>query len=254
MVKKITTYSEENDKTYIPIALLKFGKLHHLQDLLNNGILYVSSIQEIRKLKEGESDKDNFRNDPAEGATSHLNTGPAKAQFQNLKSPSGEPLSIDLVNVSFYNKPEFVLGNICSFYGITNENFINNELIAIDPAMKYFGSHFLFIKNFDEFIRRIDVAIEKSIKSTWYYGYVNYFNEDTYSGKLNLFKKRSRYSFQKEFRLYFATKNKTYIKIKLGNISDIATIISSDVLEHLSMTLNLEDKCCDVKFLVPTNK
>lgn len=251
MGKKITTYKEDDDKTYIPVALLKFGKLKHLQDLLNNGTLYVSSIQEIRKLKEGESDRDNFRNDPAEGAIDHYNTGPAKAQFQNLKTPSGEPLSVDLINVSFYNKPEFVLGNICSFYGITNESFINNELIPIDAKMKYFGSHFLFIKNFDEFIRRIDVAIEKSTKTTWYYGYVNYFNEDTYSGKLNLFKKRSRYAFQKEFRLYFETKNKTYIKINLGNLEDIAVIITSDVLEHLNMTLNLEAKSCDVKWLTP---
>lgn len=43
MAKRITTYKEEGDKTYIPVALLKFGKLKHLEDLLNNGTLYVSS-------------------------------------------------------------------------------------------------------------------------------------------------------------------------------------------------------------------
>jgi hypothetical protein len=246
MKKTITVYKEEDDKVHQPLVLLKFGELEHLKELLEKGVIHASSISDIRKTEE---EKENYRNDPAEGALHYLSKGPAQATFSTLKNPEGNPLSIPIINLTYYEKPEFVFGNICSFYGITTDNFSNNELIPVNNKMKDFGCHFIMITNFDEFVRRIDKAIESTNKTNWAYGFLKYFNEDDYEGDLHIFKKRSRYSFQKEFRLHFKTKETSAIKINIGSILDIATILSSDVLEYLKMNLDIKNKTFNVNWL-----
>ena len=241
----------DDETEFKAIILLKYGKLEHLQDLLYNGVIYASSIEKIREKETKESA--DFRNDPLEGIRKYTSVRPTKVTLISVLNKNLAPIEIYPENIKYWETPEKILGNICSFYGITTKDFINNQLIPIDTRMKEFGSHFILIKDFWEFIRRIDKAIEQTTKTTWHYGFVKYFNEEDYKGEIDLFHKRSRYKHQKEFRLYFKTKSNEPFFIKIGNIEDIATIINSEATEHMKMTVNLEQNFCDLKFPIITN-
>lgn len=236
------------DKTnsFQPVVILKYGQLEHLQDLLLNGNIYVNSIEEIRK-HETEKEGD-FRNDPLEGIRNFHSFRPTKIILQSVLNKDKEPIILHPENIKYWEKPEKILGNICSFYGITTKDFINNELIPIDEKMKEFGTHFILIKNFDEFIKRINIAIEQTIRTTWHYGFVKYFNEENHVGEVNLFNKRSRFEYQKEFRLYVAAKTSEPIFIKIGSIEDIATIIHGEATSYFSILADFEKKVCNIKY------
>ncbi len=238
--------TQKEKETFIPILTLKFGQLKHLQDLLRFGNLFVSSIENLRK--DPNNLADDYRTDHAEGASKYVSRGPGTAKLISVKNKDNEPITLPFLNFSYFEKAEYILGNICSFYGITDKCFKDNELIPIDPKMKQFGSHFLIIKNFDEFIRRIDIAIERTTRTSWYYGYVEYFNEDNFDGNLHLFHKRSRFSYQKEFRIYFDTVLKTPMTINIGSIEDIAMILPSNITEHFQATLNLSELNCNLRW------
>ena len=248
MKKQIVTYKEDDDKIIQPVALLKFGELIHLKELMKNGTIYASSISEIRK-KESNNKIENYRNDPFEGSLRYISSGPAKATFTTLKDSDGNPLSVPLINFNYFEKPELLFGNICSFYGITADSFNNGELIPVDERMKTFGSHFMLITNFDEFIKRVDKAIENTTKSNWQYGFVKYLDIKDYNNNTNLFKKRSLFSFQNEFRLHFEINNTSAIKINIGSIEDISIIISSDVLHFLKMNFDMKSKLLNINWL-----
>lgn len=243
--------NSDDEKEFHPVVLLKYGQLEHLQDLLYNGNIYVNSIEEIRK-HETEKEGD-FRNDPLEGIRNFHSFRPVKVTMIPVSNKEKEPIVIHPENIKYWEKPEKILGNICSFYGITTKDFINNELIPIDEKMKEFGTHFILIKNFDEFINRINKAIENSTRTTWYYGFVKYFNEGNHVGEVNLFKKRSRFKYQKEFRLYLESKSDKPLFIKIGNIEDIASIIHADATSHFNIIADFEKNICNIKYPIITD-
>jgi hypothetical protein len=249
MKKTITVHKEDDDVIHHPLILLKFGKLSNLKALLEKGIIHASSISDFRRIKGVKEEKEDFRNDPLEGAIHYLSKGPAQAIFSTLKNPEGNLLSIPIINFTYHEKPKFVFGNICSFYGITTDCFINNELIPVDNNMKSFGSHFIMITNFDEFVKRIDKAMENTYRINWRYGFIKYFNENDYEGNIDEFKKRSRYNFQNEFRLHFKIQETSAVDIEIGSIQDIATIVSSDVLEFLKIKLDIKNKIFNINWL-----
>lgn len=238
------------DKTesFQPVVLLKYGQLEHLQDLLHNGNIYVNSIEEIRK-HETEKEGD-FRNDPLEGIRNFHSFRPTKIILQSVLNKDKEPIILHPENIKYWEKPEKILGNICSFYGITTKDFIDNKLMPIDEKMKEFGTHFILIKNFDEFINRIDKAVGQTIRTTWYYGFVKYFNEENHAGEVNLFNKRSRFEYQKEFRLYVAAKTSEPIFIKIGNLEDIATIVHAEATPYFNIIADFDNKTCNIKYLI----
>lgn len=236
------------DKTesFQPVVLLKYGQLEHLQDLLHNGNIYVNSIEEIRK-HETEKEGD-FRNDPLEGIRNFHSFRPTKIILQSVLNKDKEPIILHPENIKYWETPEKILGNICSFYGITTKDFIDNKLIPIDEKMQEFGTHFILIKNFDEFIKRIDKAVGQTIRTTWYYGFVKYFNEENHVGEINLFNKRSRFEYQKEFRLYVATKKSEPMFIKIGNLEDIATIVHAEATPYFNIIADFDNNTCNIKY------
>jgi len=237
-MKVVRTHVTEGSKKITPVALLKFGELEHLSDLLKNGTVYLSSIEDLRKEEKGESQEKDMRNDAVEGAHKYRSGGPGTAA---TTLPNGKPLSFSFIDIMYYEAPEVILGNICSFYGITTDSFSDNQLLPVDEKMTYFGSHFIFIKDFHEFINRVDKALEK-LKINWFYGYVEYFDEKQYDGEMHLFKKRSRFSFQNEFRIYLRTENISSMKLDIGSIQDIAGIAPSNTISELKMTISTKSE------------
>lgn len=237
--------TENDDETFIPVVLLKFGEHEHLMKFLLDGTLRVSSINDIRKT-ENEKEKDNFRNDSLEGITHYTSVGPTELTLVPI---SGKPsFKLPVQNITYYGQYEEIYGNISSFYGITDKCFHQGLLLPVDKKMKLFGDHFIIIKNFDEFVRRIDIAIENSTRYSWQYGFVKYFDEKNFRGTIDPFKKRNIYSYQKEFRLHFKTGQSKPIFINIGPLYDIAQIFPTTALDNFKMEANFETNFAKISF------
>ena len=215
-------------------SLVKFGKKEHLLDFLIHGKLHFSALQELRKNSD-EDVEEIFRKDSVEGVTQYRSFGPTKILIPI--NPNQESLEVSVQNITYWSSREFILGNICSFYAITTDCFVNNELTPIDQRLNLFGSWFIVIYNFDEFINRLETTI-KEIRTLGFYGNVDYFDEKNFISDLHLFKKRSRYDYQKEFRIYLQNENTTAMDIYLGNLEDIAFIAPVEALKYFKMILN----------------
>lgn len=235
MRKRIEVIKENGDETFIPIVILKFGQYDHLMQLLNEGIIFLNSVNNIRKAEDKE-DKEHFRNDTLEGITQYTSVGPTEL---TLVPQSGDPpIKLPVLNITYYGHYEETFGSICSFYGITDKSFVKDQLLPIDERMKQFGSYFIIIRNFDEFIKRIDTAVEKTTRCAWQYGFVKYFDAKNFSGEINLFKKRSIYSYQKEFRLHFKTEHPQPIFVKAWPMRDIASVYPIEALKFFNVKIN----------------
>jgi hypothetical protein len=216
-------------QSHTPVLLLKFGEEAHLKELLKNGVLYFSSIEELRKIEKDDREEANYRNDALEGAHACRTIGAGTA---STALPDGTPVSFQFLDMFYYEYPEEIFGNICSFYSITTNDFSGNELLPVDERMISFGSHFIFIKNVEEFIRRVAGALEQ-LKIKWKCRGVEYFNEKQFDGEIGLFKKRSGYAFQKEFRILLFSENKSSFKLNIGNMEDIALTAPSHTIGAL---------------------
>jgi len=130
--------------------------------------------------------------------------------------------------------PEIVMGNICSFFGITTEILNNDGTLKIDEEMKKFGSCVILIYNYPKFLKMLHTAIEK-VRIDYYYGLVEYYDESTYSGKLSPYHKRNKYEYQREFRIYLKTELTTSYTLNLGSLKGIAMIGKANDIEKLKI-------------------
>jgi hypothetical protein len=244
--KIINTDVTGSGKKYVLFALLKFGQEQHLRDLLNRGVLYFSSKQTIRGSKKENSD--DFRFDSLEGATVYESHGSGVHILMN--SQTGEKIKVPALKVVFHGKPEIVYGNIISFYGITEKNFVDNKLIPVDNRMKSFGSHFLLIYDIPRFMKRLTTAMDK-IRLNHSKGEVEYFDEDNHKGELHYYHKRSSLSYQNEYRIHLDRQSTSPYLLKVGNLREFAVICHSDTLEHLDIKLNSDNNSLDIRYLKP---
>ena len=231
---------------YTVYALLKFGKENQLRELINKGHLYFSSKQHLRgNLNEN---FDDFRYDSLEGASMYESHNSGADITMHL--PTGD-LSTRALKVVFTGKPVNLPGNISSFYGITDKNLIGDKLNPIDQKMKEFGNHFILIYNYERFIRRVCIALDK-LELHHSLGIVEYFDEYNHKGDLHYFHKKSSLSYQNEYRIDLDRQSTKPFTLKIGNLREFATICHSDTLEYLSFCVNADNNTLNVHFLNPT--
>jgi hypothetical protein len=203
---------------------LKFGKEEHIQDLLENGIVYMNSIEFFRKFEDNGLRGDNF-----EGITQLNNYPSGEFEIKSLNY-NGKYVSLQ-VRESYEN----VLGNIFSLYAVSSFTIPNPLEFKIDKRNMEFGSHCLLVKDNPEFLKRIENGLKKmSLKFT--HGFVDYYDTDKKNGEINLFEKPNEYKFQNEFRFYIQSGSIEAIKIDIGSLKDIAEMHKSeDVIETLML-------------------
>lgn len=223
-MKRILPNPTEIKRTQL-IFLLKFGKLEHLRALQEHGTLYLRPINKLRQ-------EDNHRDDPYEGASRVI--GFKNATIEG-KIPDGPNVKLNALHGTIREAYDVVLGNVCSFYAISSNCFINGEFVPIDQRMEEFGEHCLMITDAERFLTMLEAKI-KEIRGHCLYGMVEYYDEYGYEGKTNLFQKRSRYEYQKEFRIYMPSQNSEEpILLHLGSLKGISGICGSDTIDQLKI-------------------
>ncbi|MES2680097.1 MAG: hypothetical protein V4635_09445 [Bacteroidota bacterium] len=213
-------------------VLVKYGKLDRLISLLETGKLYLSSVETLRA--SGDKKQDNHQIDHLEGATRYFSKGPVDLTLTPTVG-NGIPIKTKALNLTYAVKYDLVPGNICSFYSVTDEDFNSGKFRPIDRKMVEFGSHAIIITNVGEFLQRIEKALPAPNWSGLKYGHVEYFDESDFVGDLDLFKKRSAYSYQQEFRVLIESNQLTPAMLDLGSLHDIAVVVSSDATLKLKL-------------------
>lgn len=196
-----------------PGTLIKFGKLEHLQQLRDEGLLYMNNLMYFRNLGDNE-----HRGDPFEGA-SQVISGPRATMVM----PDGNEVTI-CKNYTFEmlpSEPEKI--NIFCMYALRP---LIDGAFPVDIKNQQLGDHALILLNRDEFIQRIEINL-KSQNIEGSAELIEYV-EDKYTGERGLFRKIDKYSFQYEWRLVCKGGPGRERKIKIGSIQDISVILPVD--------------------------
>jgi hypothetical protein len=108
-------------------------------------------------------------------------------------------------------------------------NIENETLTFAEPdKLESIGNYntIVLITNETEFIHRVTKALSK-INKQFKYGSVNYFSTNNIiHHKINAFQKRDIYSSQNEYRFFIQSQLTEPFIIKIGNITDIAILLS----------------------------
>lgn len=139
---------------------------------------------------------------------------------------------------------------VFSMSAITNLLFARNGAWFFDQKVRKLGDQAILVTNPDEFMRRIDVAIQREQFLQAYpstrgqaSGLVEYINFDKHNGPVGPFRKSKSYGYQKEWRLALIDSReelKTYPDnrfLEVGDIRDITFVDRTEALIKKGFTL-----------------
>lgn len=197
--------------------LIKIGKKDHMQLLLNEGEVYMNSTEFFRTNKNEEI------GDEYEGAKC-IKNGKVGESRENLDFEklfcmwhinNINPVHDSLIHRIEYDKESDSTRMTIDLRKLSN--FTPNE-----------ESYAVVINNVREFNRRFKLACEKN--KLQYHGnkVVKYYDPEKISEETTLtpFWKRNSYDKQQEIRYFIEIANKEALKLYLGPLNDIATIIN----------------------------
>ena len=206
-----------NDKQPICHILIKIGEKDHMQSLLNDGKVYMNSTEFFRTNKNEEI------GDEYEGAMC-IKNGKVSDSRENLDFEklfcmwhinNINPVHDSLIHRIEYDKESDSTRMTIDLRKLSN--FTPNE-----------ESYAVVINNVREFNRRFKLACEKN--KLQYHGnkVVKYYDPEKISEEtiLTPFWKRNSYDKQQEIRYFIEIANKEALKLYLGPLNDIATIIN----------------------------
>ncbi len=206
-----------NDKQPICHILIKIGEKDYMQSLLYEGEVYMNSTEYFRTHENSEI------GDEYEGAM-YIKNGKVGDFRENLDFEklfcmwhinNFNPVHNSLIHKIEYDKERDSTRMTIDLRKLSN--FTPNE-----------ESYAVVINNVREFNRRFKLACEKN--KLQYHGnkVVKYYDPEKISEEttLNPFWKRNSYDKQQEIRYFIEIANKEALKLYLGPLNDIATIIN----------------------------
>ncbi|TFG90779.1 MAG: hypothetical protein E4H16_01145 [Candidatus Atribacteria bacterium] len=206
---KVTDRDSRMDE---PGTLIKFGKLEHLQQLQDEGILYLNHLPYFWNIEDEE-----LRVDPFDCAVQVLR-GPKVTMVM----PNGNEMTVcrDYTMRSEPPEPERI--NIFCMYALRPEV----ETFPVDQRNLRFGDNALVLLDSQQFMDRIASSLEHE-RIAPKAGFVEYVDNE-YIGEMGPFKKLRTFSYQSEWRLVCYDGPGKPREIRIGSIRDISVIISSD--------------------------
>ena len=191
-------------------ALLKFASKEHVDDFVK-GNLYMNTLGYFAHM-EAEQQAD-LRRDSFEGVGA-------------LRQADGAILSME-VDGEF--QPVLRIKGAIKWWppaGIQANVFCMHALLSssepelIDERNFHFGDTFAVVRDGDEFLRRLKVAGEH-LGMGWQL--VEYVDEQKHNGAMGVFRKRSVFSYQSEFRIALKPGLGKPLTVKVGDLSDIVS-------------------------------
>ncbi len=205
------------------VSLIKFGKKEHIEQLYNEGIIYMNTINWFR-----DYEADQVRGDQNEG-TIWIGQPPEISSIR-LKTESKEILLKNTGPIKIANG----IGNVFCTYAITRGE--DQDLIKPDISKDnfQFGDTILLINNCSEFISRITKIVQESeysIKRSP----VRYIDFDQHHGSVEWFDKDKKYSYQNEFRILIQPGLGDLLKLNIGSLKNCSCILTKNDLSKLQI-------------------
>jgi len=193
-----------------PGTLIKFGELEHLEQLQDEGLIYMNILPYFWKIEDEE-----LRGDPFDCAIQAIQRGP----MITMGLPDGKVVKVcnDYTMKIRPLNPEKI--NIYCMYALRPHI---DGVFPVDKRNQRFGGYALLI-NPNEFMQRLELYL-KSNEILANGDLVEYVN-DEHTDKLGPFRKFSRFSYQHEWRLVCHNGSGEPRIIQIGSIQDISVIL-----------------------------
>jgi len=198
------------------IAFFKFNPLIHLEDLRDNGTVYMNTLRYFR-----DQEQNAQKRDPSEG-TKEIKQG------DNFRfTVHGETYEVTNENqhvVQMRISDKNLRGNIYSLTAFTEQMLEHTDTLDLQNAG--LGDHFLWINNPALFMQRVEQAL-KDREINYRIGPVRYYDETTENGKLDVFDKPLQgYQHQNEFRIFADYDKDEALKLKIEPMPEFMHIFN----------------------------
>lgn len=208
--------------------IFKVGRADHIAALLNHGALYLNTVDWFRQ-----ADRNTERFDSMEGATEIdqvmwiklRDDGGNEFEFSRLDHPGHTPKHGVLRSAHVLTHEEGLKGNIFSCTGVVVGE--GRRFKKLDRRFGQFGDAAMLIENPNQFLDRVEAQL-RALGHEYVLGLVDYFDPDSFIGKLNVFKKKSLHSYQQEVRIWVKSDSDQPIRLKVGSLRDIAVAFKLD--------------------------
>lgn len=197
------------------ILLFKFGRRAHLEQFRNAGLLYMSPQVYFSALE-----ADVVRSDPYEGTDVISQSNKSRLI---IDQKNGERIVLgpqELVGAIKLRTGRTPLHNVYCMYGLIDPA----QGMLVDERNFHFGDSFLIVLQTQAFIDRFATAASAA-NFGWKYGFVEYYDVETYGGDTGPFRKPSTFAYQKEFRFAIYPGSSQPITLSLGSVVDITSNI-----------------------------
>jgi hypothetical protein len=187
--------------------LFKFGMREHI-DALIRGELYMKPLSYFQG-----NEGDMARSDPNEGQAWWVQSSSATL---SIRGDHGFVPIGGLKGPMAFSNPADLNTNVFCMYALKKSETSD----FVDAQNLEFGDTFVcFIKS-GELLKRISVAAQKTDHRLGH-GFVEYIDEENHNGKMGLFRKRSVFSYQNEFRFALFPGTGVPFTLAVGDLSDI---------------------------------
>ncbi|WP_294872979.1 hypothetical protein [Sulfuricurvum sp. RIFCSPLOWO2_12_FULL_43_24] len=196
------------------ISIIKFGAKRYIQDLYENGTVFMQRLYNYPKIEHPEI------GDKNEGI-SHLFQ--AEQTKMSINGRDIEPIGgIKILESNAYNP--FIY---CT-YALREQHF-ENGVNCIDRRCLDLGDSAFIFKDFDKFYSLLKNAIAE--EDNIYMDLVTYADETTYNGEMGIFKKLSSYQHQSEHRIVLESSCKSQnIQFGLGSLKEMSYVVDTQKL------------------------
>lgn len=195
------------------LGFFKFGSRRHIEQFVQ-GTLYMNTLDYFAEMEEkdaGDPRCDSFegvgRTIPANGAVLSVKIG---QEFQPVAHLTG---------AIKWRPTEGVKANVFCMYALRPPN----TPVFVDERNFRFGDTFAVLTDGEEFLRRVRTAADSGGHKLLY-RLMEYFDEETYTGPVSIFKKRIAFRYQSEFRIALLPGIDEPYPFAVGDLSDIAKI------------------------------
>ncbi|MDD2853188.1 MAG: hypothetical protein PHY09_14990 [Desulfuromonadaceae bacterium] len=197
------------------IGLFKFGLRAHMEELIQDGHLYMSPLSTFIAM-EG----DPLRADQDEAIDHSM---PANgAQF--LMEQNGKWLPIgDLTGAVRSGGQESRKVNVFCMHSVKSSRCTNPSEQIIDSRNFGFGDTFVVFTDADEFLRRVRTEISR-LNLQFENATVEYVDPNSFHGAMGIYRKYSAFDYQCEYRFAILPGTGEPYSLHIGSIADIARI------------------------------
>jgi len=202
-------------------CICKFGTLEHLEEMRNEGVLYMNTIAYFKK-----HEQEGVRGDKNEGIRQYFQNDFVKI---HIKKRDGTEYVINKdnglagpVRVGF---KEDETQNVFCTYAIVEEG----SKPQIDKKNIKFGDHVLVILNTEQFHENIMENAKRQDK--WVEArLVKYIDLTSHNGDVDMFTKSDEFLWQSEYRIVLNPGEGNGYKFRIGSMKDYSIIIKADQL------------------------